>query len=173
MIFSSRGEIIDTLSTLREVIIRLEHTWNRKITSGIGFGDSALKAEMHARKALQITQRESDDIILIDHEGQILDLPKEYYDETSVFHNIHLLTRLKKENINIQLFDKIRQVIKKKNWSSFTAKELALELKMSDRNAQRALLALTNAKIMKRIGEEKAFSKGRPSKLYALDDKFR
>ncbi|WP_153730989.1 helix-turn-helix domain-containing protein [Sporosarcina obsidiansis] len=172
MIFSSRGEIIDTFSILRETIGRLERAWDRKITSGIGFGDSALKAEMHARKALQLTQREPDTIILIDHEGEILDLPKEQYDESSVYHDIHLLNRLKAENINIQLFDKIREVIRRKKWSTFTAKELAFELKMSDRSAQRTLLALTTAGIVKHAGEEKAVSKGRPSKLYKLDVTF-
>ncbi|MEK4026902.1 hypothetical protein [Sporosarcina sp. FSL W7-1283] len=172
MIFSSRGEIIDTFSVLRETIGRLERAWNRKITSGIGFGDSALKAEMHARKALQLTQRESDTIIMVDHEGKVLDLPKDQYDESSVHHENYLLELLKAENINIQLFDRIREVIRRKRWSTFTAKELAFELKMSDRNTQRALLALSTAGIIKQVGEEKAVSKGRPSKLYAFKEQY-
>ncbi|ARF17452.1 hypothetical protein [Sporosarcina ureae] len=172
MIFSSRGEIIDTFSVLLDTIERLEHTWSREINSGIGFGDSAIKAEMHARKALQLTQRDPDTIILIDHEGKVLDLPSEYHEKNSVYHEKNLLNRLNEEHINISLFDKVREVIRRKKWSTFTAKELAFELKMSDRNAQRTLLLLTTAGIMQQQGEEKAISKGRPSKLYKLDDTF-
>lgn len=172
MIFSSRGEIIDTFSILRDTTERLERLWNRKINSGIGFGDSALKAEMHARKALQLTQKDSNTIILIDHEGKTFDLPLNHYEDSSVHHEKELLNRLKEENINIQQFDKIREVIRRKKWSTFTAKELAFELKMSDRNAQRTLLSLTTADIIQQAGEEKAISKGRPSKLYKLDDIF-
>lgn len=172
MIFSSRGEIIDTFSKIRETIHRLERSWNKKITSGIGFGDSALKAEMHARKALQLTQRELDTIILIDHEGEVLDLPKDQYDEYSAYNEVELFNTLKTEGINIQLFDRIREVVRRKKWSTFTAKELAFELQMSDRNAQRALLALTTAGITTQEGEEKAMSKGRPSKLYAFNKNF-
>lgn len=172
MIFSSRGEIIDTFSVLQETINRLERAWNRKITGGIGFGDSALKAEMNARKAFQLTQNEPDEVIIVGDDGRVLELPKEFFHESSAVHEAELYQRLQEGHISIQLFDRIREVIRRKKWTTFTAKELALELKMSDRNAQRALAALTKAQIVKQAGEEKVVAKGRPSKLYQLMDSY-
>lgn len=173
MIFSSRGEIIDTFPILQDTIRRLERAWDRKITGGIGFGDSALKAEMNARKAFQLTQDEQDDIVIIGDDGEKLNLPKSFYDESSAMHEAALLAQLQSRQINIQLFDRVREVIRRKKWTTFTAKELALELKMSDRNAQRTLASLTRAEIVKQSGEEKVVSKGRPSKLYQLADQYR
>lgn len=172
MIFSSRGEIIATLPIIRSTMGRLERAWDIKIMAGIGFGDSALTAETHARKALRHGQQNDFAITLIDHEGQLTDLPEEYYGEHSIFKQAELIDYLKEHQVNIPLFDKVREAARRKKWTTFTAKELALELKISDRSAQRTLLSLYQAGIVIHAGEEKPVAKGRPSKLYEISEEF-
>lgn len=173
MIFSSRGEMIDNIPILNETIRRLKSLWNRQIKVGIGFGDSALKAELHARKATQMSENKNLNIVLVDNVGEVLNLSQDEIKFVStISNNVELVERLKDQNVSIQTFERVRNIILRKKWTQFTSKDLALELKVSNRNAQRILLALTKAGLVKQVGEEKVVSQGRPSKLYEMKEEF-
>ena len=170
MIFSSRGEIFDHILSLSKTIHRLNRSSNREIKAGIGFGDSALKAELNARKAMYKSELENKDIVIIDDLGEIVEVPSEQiYFSTPVSNNSKLVEQLKDKNISIQSFEKIRDVVKRKKWKQFTSSDLALELDVSNRNAQRLLQSLKKANIIKQVGEEKIAQKGRPRLLYQMN----
>lgn len=173
MIFSSRGEILDKLGLLNQMIFRLKKSWKREIIAGIGFGDSALKAEVNARKAIYKTEVENKEIIIIDNIGEIIDIPIAHIQTLSTISgNTLLLNKLKDKNISIQAFERVRDIIHLKKWNQFTTNDLALELNMSNRNAQRLLLSFKEADIVKQIGEEKIAKKGRPRLLYRMKTEF-
>lgn len=168
MIFSSRGEIMNTLPLLHETVDRLERAWNRSIHAGIGFGDSALRAEMHARRAVQQSTALKNEIVILDNNGERIYAWQDGDSPPSISTNQELLKRLDSEGISLQIYERVHELIRRKRWTTFTAKDVALELQMSNRNAQRLLLALTKASLLEQSGEEKSVSKGRPSKLYRL-----
>jgi len=132
MIFSSRGEMIDNIKIINNTIHRLALLWNRIVTAGIGFGDSALKAELHARKAIHMSLMENSDIILIDNDGQEIEMPK---NQSSAFDK-DVLKQLEEKDISVQAFNRLKEAIRRKKWRQFTSKDVALELKTSNRNAQ-------------------------------------
>lgn len=168
MIFSSRGEIVDNIQIINAAIRNLKFSWNRIITAGIGFGDSALKAELHARKAIHMSQMENEEIVLIDHFGNLLDVPTEH----GIILDNELLEKLNAQNISVQVFNQLRDIIRRKKWSQFNSKDIALEFKMGNRNAQRLLRSLTESKVIRQVGEEKSVLRGRPSKLYEMKQEF-
>lgn len=173
MIFSSRGEILDHLVFLNETISRLKKSWKREIIVGIGFGDSALKAEVNARKAIYKSELENKHIVLIDNEDEMIQVPLEYIHTTStISDDTQLFHLLKDKNISIQAFERVRDIIHMKKWHQFTSNDIALELNMSNRNAQRLLQSFKEAEIIEQIGEEKVSKKGRPRKLYQMKQTF-
>ncbi|MEI3604514.1 hypothetical protein SPD48_02310 [Pseudogracilibacillus sp. SE30717A] len=174
IVFSSRGEILDNVSLLNETIIRLKKSWKREIIAGIGFGDSALKAEINARKAIYKTEVENKEIIIIDNLGEVIDVSIEHIHSLStISDNRLILNKLKDKNISIQAFERVRDIIHRKKWNQFTSNDLAFELKMSNRNAQRLLLSFKEAEIVEQVGEEKIAKKGRPRKLYKIKKEYR
>lgn len=173
MIISSRGEIIDNLNLLNETIQFLKNSWKRNIVAGIGFGDSSLKAELNARKAISKTESNRKEIVIIDNLGEIMDLPLEKTRVLStISNNAELLRILKDRNISIQSFERVRDIVRLKKWNQFSSKDLALELNMSNRNAQHLLLSFKEAGIVKQVGEEKVSRRGRPRLLYQIKKSF-
>lgn len=173
MIFSSRGEILDNLNFLNETINRLKKSWEREIIAGIGFGDSALKAELNARKAIYKTEVENKEIVIIDNLGETIHVPFEHIHSLStISDNILLVNKLKDKNISMQSFERVRDIIHFKKWNQFTSNDLAFELNMSNRNAQRLLQSFKEAEIVEQVGEEKISKKGRPRLLYRLKKEF-
>ena len=53
-------------------------------------------------------------------------------------------------------------------WSDFTTKELAANLQMGERNAQRIVAELCDIGLAECIGEESHYNRGRPIKIYRL-----
>lgn len=173
MIFSSRGEILDNVNVLNQTITRLKKSWEREIIAGIGFGDSALKAELNARKAIYKTEVENKEIVVIDNLGEIVDIPmKDIHSLSTISDNVQLLNKLKDKNISIQAFERVRDIIHLKKWNQFTSNDLAFELNMSNRNAQRLLLSFKETDIVEQVGEEKIAKKGRPRLLYRMKEEF-
>lgn len=173
MIFSSRGEILDNLSFLNETITRLKKSWKREIFAGIGFGDSALKAELNARKAIYKTEVENKEIVMIDNSGDMMNGPMEnIHTSSTISDDTRLFNTLKDKNISIQSFERVRDIVHIKKWSQFTSNDIALELNMSNRNAQRLLQSFKEAEIIEPVGEEKISKKGRPRLLYKMKKEF-
>lgn len=54
------------------------------------------------------------------------------------------------------------------HWKHFTTKDLATQLQMSERNAQRIVADLCNVDLARICGEELQHTRGRPIKMYQL-----
>src|SRR5699024_2032986 len=131
MIFSSRGEILDNLSFLNETITRLKKSWKREIFAGIGFGDSALKAELNARKAIYKTEVENKEIVMTDNSGDMMNGPMEnLHPSSTISDDTRLCNTLKDKNISIQFFERVRDIVHLKKWWHFTSNDIALEPNM-------------------------------------------
>lgn len=171
IIFSSRGELEHKIQVLQHTIQKLTRAWNRTVLAGIGFGDSALTAELNARRAVQHSKQDkTEKIIIIDNQGKIVEYinEKENLSYSSASNDEKLVKKLQAHHISVQTFEKVKACVERKRWKEFTTKDLALQLNMSDRNAQRIISSLCKAGVVKNIGEERKQSKGRPNKLYTL-----
>lgn len=171
MIFSSRGEVNQHKELLQDTAQKIRNELKRSVAVGVGFGDSVLKAEFHARMAVQRSRSSQQDIfVFLDEHGEV----EEYHNHHRIISYLsesdepELVERLAQYKLSVQMYNKIRSHVEHKHWETFTSKDIALELGMGFRNAQRIILALRKAELIKEVGETKSSDKGRPMKLYSF-----
>src|SRR5699024_4021009 len=105
--------------------------------------------------------------------GEIINGPMEnIHTSSTISDNTRLFNTLKDKNISIQSLERVREIVHIRKWSQFTSNDIALELNMSKRNAQRLLQSFKEAEIIERVGEEKISKKGRSRLLYKMKKEF-
>ncbi|OCA82091.1 hypothetical protein [Pseudobacillus wudalianchiensis] len=170
-IFSSRGAIEREIQKLREKVQYLSLEADAVVSVGIGFGKTVLSAEINAHRALQESKRkEEQEIMIVQDDGTIIESAGQEEELTYAYRteDKEFLETLKKAKINVKTFKKIDALIKKMGWSNFTTKDLAMNLQMTERNAQRIVAELCDAGLAECIGEESHQNRGRPIKVYCL-----
>lgn len=170
-IFSSRGAIEREIDSLREMVEKLALDLNIPIAVGIGFGETVYSAELNARRAvLNSKENPNRGIVAIQEDGVIIEsfgkMRELTYDYRS--NNKDLLEKLNKVNISIKTFNKIGALVQRMGWSSFTAQDLATNLSMTPRYAQRILSNLCEVGLAEYHGEEQFSNRGRPRKIFTL-----
>ncbi len=174
MIFSTRGSLHNSKQQISSFLEELALITDLPANIGIGFGDSALAAEENARLALNHAQNYGPfSAFLVDTNGTIEGPLKEEENITYSYRteNKEISDRLKDSGITITTFNKILSVQKRIGTNSVTAANIADWLKMTPRNARRILNGLVKQGIAEIIGEEAPTSKGRPRKIYYINDK--
>ncbi|WP_423802633.1 hypothetical protein [Neobacillus sp. SAB-20_R2A] len=170
-IFSSRGAIEREIQALKEKTQFLSLEANTAVSVGIGFGKTVLTAEIHAHRALQQSKKKVEHgIVIIQDDGMVVESAGQEEELTYSYRtdDKDLLEKLKNGNISVKTFKKIDALIKKMSWSDFTTKELAANLQMGERNAQRIVAELCDIGLAECIGEESQHNRGRPIKIYRL-----
>ncbi|WP_026576954.1 hypothetical protein [Bacillus sp. UNC438CL73TsuS30] len=170
-IFSSRGAIEREIQTLKEKVQYLALEANTTVSVGIGFGKTVLLAEINAHRALQQSKKNTEQgIVIVQDDGTIIESAGQEEELTYAYRtdDKDFLEKLKKGNISVKAFKKIDALIKKMGWSDFTTKELAANLQMGERNAQRIVAELCDIGLAECIGEELHHNRGRPIKIYRL-----
>ncbi|WHY03275.1 hypothetical protein [Neobacillus sp. DY30] len=169
MIFSSRGDVTHHIHILQETIQKMHDQWKLPIAAGVGFGDSVLKAEYNARKAVQRSRGAHQNmIVIVDEQGIVEEYRsnQEIVSYTSKSDEPEIVQKLSEVQISVQLYNKMRSYVEQKQWDTFTSRDIAIELGMSFRNSQRILLGLRKTGLVEEVGETKSSDKGRPMKLY-------
>lgn len=170
-IFSTRGAIEREIQTLNKTAQYLSLEANTTVSVGIGFGKTAFAAEKNAHHALQLSKKKVDQaIVIVQDNGTIIESAGQEKELTYAYRtdDKDFLEKLKKGNINVKTFKKIEALIQKMGWSDFTTKELAANLQMGERNAQRIVAELCDIGLAECIGEESHYNRGRPIKIYRL-----
>ncbi|MCR8844319.1 hypothetical protein NQ117_11545 [Paenibacillus sp. SC116] len=170
-IFSSRGAIEREIHALQEKVQQLSLESDMPTAVGIGFEQTVFSAEMNAQRALRQSKDKAeqgivifqDDGTIIESAGQEEELTYSYRTDDKDF-----LEKLKSGNISVKTVKKIDALIQKMNWSHFTTKDLAANLQMSERNAQRIMADLCDVDLAECVGEESHHTRGRPIKMYRL-----
>lgn len=170
-IFSTRGAIEGQIRFLQEKMYQLSIEMETKVTAGIGFAQTVFNAELHAHRGLRQTkENEAIDIVMIQDDGTIIESVGNV-EELSYSYRAedpYILEKLKKGNISIKTYMKIHALVQKMHWKHFTTKDLASQLQMSERNAQRIVADLCNVDLARICGEELQHTRGRPIKMYQL-----
>ncbi|MFY2306425.1 hypothetical protein ACOSZE_03090 [Lysinibacillus fusiformis] len=170
-IFSTRGAIEGQIKFLQEKMYQLSIEMEAKVTAGIGFAQTVFNAELHAHRGLRQTkENEAIDIVMIQDDGTIIESVGNM-EELSYSYRAEdpdILEKLKKGNISIKTYMKIHALVQKMRWKHFTTKDLATQLQMSERNAQRIVADLCSVDLARICGEELQHLRGRPIKMYQL-----
>jgi len=170
-VFSTRGAIEGEIQFIKEKMYQLSIEMEAKVTAGIGFAQTVFNAELNAHRALRQTkEHESIDIVMIQDDGTIIEsvgnneeLSYSYRAEDPT-----ILEKLKKGSVSIKTYTRIQALVQKMRWKHFTTKDLASQLQMSERNAQRIVADLCSVGLAEICGEELQHTRGRPIKMYQL-----
>lgn len=173
IVFSTRGSFeenkgLHTSALLEKMALLTDLNTN----VGIGFGITALAAERNAQLALLHAKKIGGfSAILVNDEG-LIEGPLQKPDSIT-FHyrneDKEISQLLKKAGVTITTFNKILSVQKNMGQNSVSASDIAEWLGMTQRNARRILSDLEQHKLAQLIGEEAPTSRGRPRKIYRIN----
>lgn len=170
-IFSTRGAVEQEIGALKEKVNYLSLEANSTVAVGIGFGQTVFTAETNAYRAIRESkEKDKHEIVIVQEDGTMIDAVGEEEELTYAYRtdDKEFLEKLNEGNISVKTFKRIESLIRKMDWTTFTTKDLATHLKMSDRNAQRIVSDLCKVGIAECVGEESRYSRGRPVKVYRL-----
>lgn len=171
-IFSTRGAIEGQIHFIKEKMYQLSIEMEAQVTAGIGFAQTVFNAELHAHRGLRQTkENESIDIVMIQDDGTIIESVGNLEELSYSYRAIDpiVMEKLKNASVSIKTYKKIQALVQKMRWKHFTTKDLATQLQMSERNAQRIMADLCSVDLAKICGEELQHTRGRPIKIYQLN----
>lgn len=170
-IFSTRGAIEREIDMLQVTVNQLTSDSTVPVAVGIGYGETASSAEINALKAVQYSKEKPDyGIVMVQEDGVMIEEVGKDSEIVYSFRseNKELLDKLHHANISLKTFNKIVAVNHLLGWKSFTTVDIATQLSMTKRNAQRIIASLCEIGLVDHIGEEAHAHRGRPSKIYQL-----
>ncbi|KGR78050.1 hypothetical protein [Ureibacillus manganicus] len=171
IIFSSRGIVERNINTIYEMLHLIEIETEQPVFVGIGHATTVFYAENAAKKAMQhVLEKGTKEIIIMGEDGIITEYNKNspQITYTSRSQSLEIIEKLKQATISPKMYNKIEAKLSELKIDSFSAKTLAKELHMTDRNAQRILSELYAAGLVEYCGVENRNTRGRSAKIYKL-----
>ncbi|MGY4794724.1 hypothetical protein ACVNNN_06945 [Lysinibacillus fusiformis] len=171
MIYSSRGAIEREIMSLEDTVQNLAFEADTTVAVGIGFGETAYSAEINALRAIKLSKEmKNRETVIVQDDGKIIESPgkKQELQYASRSQNEILIEKLKNGNISVKTYKKLIALIEKMGWSSFTTKDIATYLEMTERNVRRIVTDMCEVGLAQCIGSEAPATRGRPSKIYKL-----
>ncbi|WP_339226411.1 hypothetical protein NSQ77_12830 [Oceanobacillus sp. FSL K6-2867] len=138
------------------------------IDIGFGLGLSANEAEVHARLALEKCKNENHSLCYIVNERQDTIGPigiRRDIDTSRLFHAL-----IHKARLNNELSYNFIDFITDRNNEPFSSNDIAAYYKVTKRSAERTVNKLLSGNVIKVSGEERPYLKGRPRKLFSLNN---
>ncbi|MFJ7972438.1 hypothetical protein [Psychrobacillus sp. NPDC096389] len=171
VIFSSRGIVERNINAIYKMIERLSVETEQPVVVGIGHASTVYYAENYAYHAMQhLMENGTQGIVVMQEDGAMTEIVQgsSQISYTSRVRDKKLIEQLQDTSISGKMFAKIEAIINELKVEAFSAKILAKELNMTERNAQRIISELTKVELIEYCGEESRNSRGRPAKLYKL-----
>ncbi|GIN21742.1 MAG TPA: hypothetical protein DEO65_19540 [Bacillus bacterium] len=171
IIFSTRGSFDNIGKQSSSLLEKLALITDLPANIGIGYGDTTLAAEENARLALAHAQNyDGYCAFAVEFNGKIEGPLSDKHSISFGYRNENkeVGVKLKESGVSITTFNKIISIQKNTGRHAVTANDVAVWLKMTERNARRILNDLTKTGFARIIGEEAPSSRGRPRKIYRV-----
>lgn len=136
------------------------------VNIGFGFGLTIKEAEKNAHLAIEKCRENRQNNCYIVNEREEVIGPigiKREFDTSKLYEDL-----IHKARLNNQLSYNFIQFITKRNNEPFSSHDIALHYKVTKRSAERTINKLLSGNIIKHVGEERPYLKGRPRKLFQL-----
>ncbi|HLS20866.1 MAG TPA: hypothetical protein VK056_04265 [Bacillota bacterium] len=141
---------------------------NINVHIGFGYGLTAKEAEENAQIALEnsVKSRKSSCFIVNEREEVIGPIGiKRPFNKPKLYNKL-----IHKARLNNQISYNFIQFISARNNEPFSSEDIAQYYKVTKRSAERTIKKLVNGDIIVHVGEERPYIKGRPRKLFQLND---
>lgn len=139
------------------------------VNLGFGFGLTTKEAEKNANLAIEKCHEKREHNCYIVNEREEVIGPigvKRNFDTSKLYDDL-----IHKARLNNQLSYNFIQFITNRNNEPFSSHDIALHYKVTKRSAERTINKLLSGNIIKHVGEERPYLKGRPRKLFQLTQK--
>ncbi len=145
----------------------VERELQRPVDIGFGLALTAMEAEQNAKLALEICDSTLDSRCYIVNERQDIIGPigiEKAFDKSKLYQSL-----IHKARLNNELSYNFINFISKRNNEPFSSHDIASHYKVTKRSAERTINKLLSGEVIKVAGEEKPYLKGRPRKLFKLN----
>lgn len=170
-IYTTFGEVEEELQkgSLHQLMQQVEKQSGLQIRIGIGIGQTAMQAEQNVRLAFQhARQANTPFLVLVDEDEKISLL--ESADASVSYERKNFGEdwdkRFEGAAISAQTASKVHAYSIQYRKEVFTAQDVALWLKSTDRNGRRVVTELERLGLIQMVGEEQLGGRGRPRKIY-------
>jgi len=169
MLFGTRDMLDHITKHYRNfpLLRQIKELLNIEVDIGFGLGLTAKQAEMHAKIALK-TCMESElgsCYIVNDRKDRIGPLGVKKHINTSRLYQ----ALIHKARLNNELSYNFIDFITTRNNEPFSSHDVASFYKVTKRSAERTVNKLLSGEVIKVVGEEKPYTRGRPRKLFQID----
>lgn len=148
---------------LREI----KNELNVPVNIGYGFGLTAKQSSINAKIALETCNETDDSKCYIVNERQEIIGPigvKKEFDASKLYHAL-----IHKARLNNELSYNFIDFIRTRNNEPFSSNDIANYYKVTKRSAERTVNKLLSGDVIRVSGEERPYQKGRPRKLFTLN----
>lgn len=170
IMFGTRGTLDYLTANYRDfpLLNRIEEKMPADVIVDIGFGLGlhALEAEQHAQLALHACRKTDRHTCYIVNERKETIGPvgvKKEFNTATLYHDL-----IHKARLSNQLSYNFIDFIKNRNNEPFSSNDVAEHYNVTKRSAERTINKLLNGKVIKHVGEERPYVKGRPRKLFQI-----
>lgn len=136
------------------------------VNISFGLGLHALEAEEHARLGLEACQKLDHHTCYIVNERKETIGPlgvKKHFNTSTLYRDL-----IHKARLSNQLSYNFIDFIQTRNNEPFSSNDVAEHYNVTKRSAERTINKLLNGKVIKHVGEERPYAKGRPRKLFQI-----
>lgn len=172
-VFSTRGVAERKLQNILGMLKSIERELSCTLSVGIGNATTVYHAENYANQALQHRlESPSTAIVMMKDDGEIVEYKEDAtkLNYTSRIDDPKIAEKLAQSTVSIKVFSKLESIVSELKWSNFIAKDLAQEMNMTERNAQRIVSELLKIDLIEHCGEEHRNARGRSTKIYRLKE---
>ncbi|WP_163969406.1 hypothetical protein [Oceanobacillus halotolerans] len=169
VVFGTKGILDHITNHYRDfpLIQELERALHTPVEIGFGLGLTAKQAEDNAKCALEVCANDADSNCYIVNERQDTIGPLGVAKPFKTSELYHALIHQAK--LNNELSYNFIDFITTRNNEPFSSNDIASFYSVTKRSAERTVNKLLSGNVIKAVGEEKPYLKGRPRKLFQLD----
>ncbi|PAV31478.1 hypothetical protein CIL05_02150 [Virgibacillus profundi] len=145
----------------------MERTLHTPVDIGLGLGLTAKQAENNAKMALEACEQSDNSSCYIVNERQDTIGPlgiRKQFDTSRLYQSL-----IHKARLNNELSYNFIDFITIRNNEPFSSNDIATYYRVTKRSAERTVNKLLLGEVIKVVGEEKPYVKGRPRKLFSLN----
>lgn len=169
VLFGTRGVLDHITNHYRDfpLLKEIESSLKAEVDIGFGLGLTAKQAEDHAKLALEacMGSRNSSCYIVNDRQDTIGPLGvKKQFDTSRLYQAL-----IHKARLNNELSYNFIDFITLRNNEPFSSHDVATFYRVTKRSAERTVNKLLTGEVIKVVGEEKPYVKGRPRKLFQIN----
>ncbi|MUK88729.1 hypothetical protein GMD78_10030 [Ornithinibacillus sp. L9] len=168
-IFGTRGVLDHITNHFRDfpLLREIEDSLKTAVDIGFGLGLTAKQAEDHAKLALEAcSNNKNSSCYIVNDRGETIGPlgVKKHFDTSQLYQAL-----IHKARLNNELSYNFIDFIKIRNNEPFSSNDIATFYRVTKRSAERTVNKLLSGEVIKVVGEEKPYVKGRPRKLFQIN----